>query len=412
MKRWLSLSHPRSSPGRSGILYFMAISPAKVGGMELFAVELARQLRMHNEPISYCFLTSPSDVVRKLLERAGAEYYSLAPQNGFLPRTVLAQWRLLRRLRPRCVIYAFGGIARPLPWLCRLAGVPEVVYNDHTSRTDEDKTTLPQRLRARLLTLPINKVIAVSAFVAQCSLQEGLHRAPVVCVHNGIDIERGARSLRREVYLRRLGIPEQRRIVSQLSWLVESKGVDIFLNAAAIVLQQRNDVHFLVGGTGIGYDQYTNLTHELGIASHVTFTGELPDPLCSGFYAATDVFCLASRWQEACGLVLLEAMSMGVPVVASHLGGVPEYVQDTTDGMLVAPTAENFARAILALLEDEYRRRQMGAAAQRNVWEHFNLRRMAAGYARQFLSGQARTIDLAAMRASLSTRHTEVPCSR
>ena len=370
------------------VLFLIAISPNKFGVLELFAQQLAADLERRGRSIAFCFATEPSAEVRGLLDRPNTRLVHLREQGEFSRTSVHKLWKLLKSVRPETVVYSFGGILRPLPWLCKLAGVERVIYNDHASRVPGDEAgSYLKNLAARAITHPVSAVIAVSEFVAERSRQEGLHGAPVVTIANGIDTQRRGPASGAE-FRRRYGIPADKKVVSQLSWLVEEKGVDILLKAAAEVRRQRDDVHFLIGGDGRERKRYERMAAAAGLASDVTFTGPIADPLTSGFYPASDVFCLASRWYEACGAVLLEAMSFAVPVVASRLGGIPEFVRDGIDGLLSECEPEAFARALLTLLADDDRRRSMGESERQSVEQRFDVRRMAQRYG-EFLSAAA-----------------------
>ena len=113
----------------------------------------------------------------------------------------------------------------------------------------------------------------------------------------------------------------------------------------------------------------------------VTFTGQIADPMTEGLYAASDVFCLPSRWQECCGLVNLEAMSFAVPVVATRIGGIPEYVTDGECGLLIEPTADDLASKLERLLDDPALRARLGEQAARRVRELYTIDGMAHRYA-------------------------------
>jgi glycosyltransferase involved in cell wall biosynthesis len=98
-----------------------------------------------------------------------------------------------------------------------------------------------------------------------------------------------------------------------------------------------------------------------------------------GVYAATDVFCLASRWQEAFGWVLAEAMVFEKPVVATRVGGIPEVVEDGRTGLLAAPgDVAGLADRLIRLLNDPALRLRMGQAGRKTAAEKFDLRRTVA----------------------------------
>jgi glycosyltransferase involved in cell wall biosynthesis len=93
--------------------------------------------------------------------------------------------------------------------------------------------------------------------------------------------------------------------------------------------------------------------------------------------AASDVFVFPSVWDEALGYVLLEAMAMGVPVVASRVGGIPEVIRDGENGLLVAPrNASEIAQSVTRLLDDPVARERMGREGRRTVEERFSIASM------------------------------------
>jgi glycosyltransferase involved in cell wall biosynthesis len=289
---------------------------------------------------------------------------------------------LLREHRPEVVVYSFSSIVKPYPWLARALGVDRVFYNDHSS--DRSGPPRMRRLLAeRAAGLPLHGVIGVSRYVRERAIERGW-AAPdrVHAVYNGVDLDaiKGAAESAR-AFRERYRIPEGRRIVSQTSWIVPYKGVDKLVRAAPQVLAQLPDVHFVIVGEGEQRPELERLAAELGIADHVTWTGVVQRPVEEGVFAASDVCCQLSRWKEAFGLTIAEAMSFGVPVVATRVGAIPELVADGENGFLVGPDeVEGVARAITALLSDAELRERLGRAARKRAEEMFDLRRTVARY--------------------------------
>lgn len=165
-------------------------------------------------------------------------------------------------------------------------------------------------------------------------------------------------------------------MIVQVSWIIPEKGIADLLDAAKLVLARNPRAHFALVGSGDWLDRFRTRASELGISSSVTFTGLMENPMSEGVFPAADIFCLASRWQEAFGWVLTEAMSFQKPVVATRVGGIVEIVRDGETGFLVpSHSPEQLADAILRLL-DHPRRRQMGEAARHEVEQRFDLRLM------------------------------------
>ena len=160
-----------------------------------------------------------------------------------------------------------------------------------------------------------------------------------------------------------------------LGRLDPQKGQEEFLRALPLVLEQRPDVCFVIAGDETsgeeGYKRYLiNLSYELHVNEHVhlfPFTEDVAE-----FMAAIDIFVLPS-YRETFGLVLIEAMAMEKPVIATDAGGVPEIVEDGRDGLLVPPRDEKaLAEAILLLLENSSLRRSLSKRARADVLKRFD----------------------------------------
>jgi glycosyltransferase involved in cell wall biosynthesis len=171
--------------------------------------------------------------------------------------------------------------------------------------------------------------------------------------------------------LRRLGIPPAARLVGMVAAIYAPKRQDLFLRAAALVAAAVPQAWFLVVGNpyssapeDTAYARAVRqLTETLELGPRVVFTGYRPDAIA--LMKRLDVLVLPSE-SEAMGGVLVEAAAVGVPVIASAAGGIPETVSDGETGLLIRSDAPaDYAAAIVALLTDAERARAMGAAARR-----------------------------------------------
>lgn len=152
------------------------------------------------------------------------------------------------------------------------------------------------------------------------------------------------------------------------------KGLPYFLGAARQVLDVREGVEFLVAGAGPEEANLRRVARELGITGKVTF---VPNVACfREALAATDIFCLPSL-QQGLGTIMLEAMALGRPVIATGVGGVASVIRDGQTGLIVPPkNSSELARRMLELLDNPPRARAIGGAARRLVVEDFNIRTM------------------------------------
>jgi glycosyltransferase involved in cell wall biosynthesis len=199
-------------------------------------------------------------------------------------------------------------------------------------------------------------------------------------VHNGVDPHR-FQPVENENRMRaRFGIPADRPVVGMAGRLRPWKGVDRLIRAAAVIGSRNPGAQFLVvGGSAFevrdGYaESLPHLAAQLNIADKVFFTGQLEDVRPA--LAAMDVFVHPGD-PEPFGLVNVEAMAMGKPVVAFAHGALPEIVLDQITGILVPPgDLDALVSAVLALLSSPEKAAQMGKAGRARVEAHFTARKM------------------------------------
>lgn len=173
-----------------------------------------------------------------------------------------------------------------------------------------------------------------------------------------------------------LRLGEGAPLVGVIGRLVEDKGQDDFLQAAAIILKRRPEARFVLVGNGPREAALKDLAVKLGIASPVRFLGFRDD--VPEITAALSVSVLPSIDCDASSAVLKEALACGVPAVATAIGGAVEILQDGVTGLVVPPhEPERLAGAILSLLNDPERARAMGKAGSLDVAERFTPERLA-----------------------------------
>lgn len=260
----------------------------------------------------------------------------------------------------------------------RLARRPFVWHmRDFWLSESRPKHLWADRLGKRLLCTAAARVIANSRATAAHLPCQG----KVVVVHNGIEVERFDPSLGGETFRDSYGIPSSAPLVGMVGRLRPWKGQDRFLRVLARVRQKMPGVWgVIVGGSPFEVrDDYPRrlerLTAELDLRDHVVFTGHVEDVRPA--LAAMDVFVHPGD-PEPFGLVNLEAMAMGKPVVAFAHGALPEIVVEGETGLLVDPgDEERMANATVALLQDPARREAMGRAARARIEEQFTADRMA-----------------------------------
>ncbi|MDR7415115.1 MAG: glycosyltransferase [Armatimonadota bacterium] len=186
---------------------------------------------------------------------------------------------------------------------------------------------------------------------------------PVQVIPHGLRM-RDAHRLGREEARRSLGLPDRVPVVLYVGRLLRIKGVHHLLGAFPRVLARFPDALLLVVGDGEESRNLRALAQRTGVGPRIAFLGARPHEEVIRCMRAADVFVLPSL-VESFGIVLLEAMSCGLPVVASRVMGIPYLVEDGQNGFLVSPQDEAaLADRITALLSDP---RLRGSFAERNV---------------------------------------------
>ncbi len=201
--------------------------------------------------------------------------------------------------------------------------------------------------------------------------------ARVRVIHNGLDLTTLDTTLSAAVARRRFGLPAAAQIVGMLGRLRPWKGQERFIRIAAQVLRELPDTYFVIAGGdpfGINDGYAAKLrcwVEELGIANKLTFTGQLHE--VAEVLTAMDLFVHPGA-PEPFGLVNLEAMAMGKPVVAFAHGALPEIIEQDVTGILVPPGDEEAcAAAIVELLRTPTRMKELGAAGRARVESLFQI---------------------------------------
>ncbi len=223
---------------------------------------------------------------------------------------------------------------------------PYVISTVHSSRvrSPEDRAEL------RRLTPCIDLLVAVSHAIVQKIRHEEREGSPVRLVYNGVDLHRYDHQepccTLREEY----GIEEGAPIVGVVARLEPEKGHRTLLDAWPQVLRSVPTACLIVVGEGSLLTELVWQARELGIERRVIFTGRRDD--IPAVTAALDIAVLPS-YREAQGMVVLEAMALSRPVVATNVGGIPEMIEDGVSGVLVPPhDPDALAAAIARLLLD------------------------------------------------------------
>ncbi len=251
----------------------------------------------------------------------------------------------------------------------RLARVPVVVNTRHGQRAGHGWKS---RTQFRWASHLVDRIIAVSDDAARlCVEADGVAPRKVTRIWNGIDL--GDFSFTG---------PVASPIAISVARLSAEKDFPTLLRAVALALPEVPDLQLKLVGDGPERANLERLTRELGITSGVEFLGERTDV---PRLLAQAGFFVSSSLTEGISLTLLEAMAVGLPVVATAVGGNSEIVAEGVTGQLVPPAdPAALARAIVTFCRTEDRWPAFGQAGRDRVAEHFEVHRMVSDYERLY----------------------------
>ncbi len=214
-------------------------------------------------------------------------------------------------------------------------------------------------------TVRFDRALVAVSQAAYDALPGPLRSRARVVVH-GVDLSRSKASVdtrdetRREVRAE-LGIPPGDVLVVTVANLRSEKGYDVLIDAAGLLAARGLPVRFAAAGQGVEQEELTARCRRLALGDRFTFLGHRDDAL--RLLTAADVFVLASH-QEGLPVALMEAASVGAPIVATAVGGVPQMVTDGVNGLVVPPgNPALLADALQRMIDDPGLRERLGGQA-------------------------------------------------
>jgi glycosyltransferase involved in cell wall biosynthesis len=302
----------------------------------------------------------------------------------FISAGILTLWRVAKRLKAQ-VIYAHWVVPNGLVAAC-VAGLMGIPFGVTLHGSDVFVSS-----RNRWLGIVARWILKRAAFITACSpdlkkgaLELGASK-DIVLLPNGVNPSLFHPSLRSQICRDKFLPTGKGILITTLGRLVLKKGFGNLITAMQKVIEQEPDVRLVLGGEGELKEELANQAANLGIHESVLLVGRIPWNQVPELLASSDIFCLPSI-RDAAGnvdglpTVLQEAMSSGVAVIASDIGGVGLVVEDGKNGILVPPDdVPALANAIMKLFTDAELRENLGAAARQAAevefpWEQFALK--------------------------------------
>lgn len=347
------------------------------GGVEQLKLIKARELDKNRyEQALIC--TQAIGALPAQFQRAGCPVHEIGVFRDIFDRERYARaLAVVREFKPHIIHGAvYEGVA-VAALVGRRAGVP-VIVGEETS--DPVNRRWSGHLLYRGLAALTHRMVAVSPAVESYLLGGiKLARSKVTLINNGVAEPAPASPEQLRAVRDGLGIRPDDFIIGSCGRLLdENKRFSDLIQAFAHVQRQLPNARLLIVGEGPDEALLRSLAGQLGVAEHVIFAGYQGET--RPFYEVMNIFALASA-HEAFGLVLVEAMFAGLPIVATRVGGIPTVVKDGETGYLVASKAPvELADRLLTLSKDASQRQSMGQAGLARARAEFGADR----YVRQF----------------------------
>lgn len=212
---------------------------------------------------------------------------------------------------------------------------------------------------------------AISSYLEILGRRFG-YRGSVAVIPNGVDVRRFEHAypmLEKEALRRELGIDPAERVIITTSRLNEKNAVDTLILAFHELVRTRPDLEakLLIVGDGAEQEELRKLSREVGILERIIFTGYVTPADIPRYLSIADVFCRPSR-SEGLGNSFLEAMAAGVPVVATSVGGIPDFLRDGENGLFCrVDDPKDCAKKIFSLLTDQKLRERIVTRGRETV---------------------------------------------
>ncbi|MBV8715416.1 MAG: glycosyltransferase [Chloroflexi bacterium] len=216
-----------------------------------------------------------------------------------------------------------------------------------------------------------DRIVALTQVDRQQMLRHYGGQAPIVVIPGGVDLER-FKPLPRTSARRTLGLPSGRKVLLFVGRIQRLKGLEVLLRAFALLADLDAELLIVGGRPGTTYEsrEITRLQHlaaKLGVAERTRFVGAVPHEELPTYYSAADVSVMPSSY-ESFGLVAVESLACGTPVVATRVGGLTSIVRDGETGLLVPwRDAELFAERLRRVLSDSELHGRLATNARESV---------------------------------------------
>ena len=353
------------------------IHSLKFGGAERQLVELIKGLNRLQYDVHLICLDNAAEGYTPLLHQNGIiiNYFSRTHKYDFRP--IFSIYRYIKEKKID-LVHTFENLGSLYGLLAaKLSGRPVISSAIRNSKDGNFRLTISKKMFAKFAD------ILVSNSKAGLTNRFSRMRPHYRVVYNGMDFSRFKHKQIDLLHIKNeLGIAECKYIIGMVASLSTRKDQDTLINAAPLILKSFPDTSFLIIGDGPRRKTLSEKAKQIGLQNNIIFSGNRSD--VETLMQIFDIAVLLTNTDihlEGISNTIIEAMAVGIPVVASKGGGTDEIIKQNVNGLLVPPkNVDKTAEAILELLNDNAKAKRLADAARSLVMKKFNLQRYVKEY--------------------------------
>jgi len=355
------------------------------GGLEILCAKFCEEFKKRGHDVYAVLSSNPPLEIR--LHESTIPFTIINPGLKYLD--FITSFKLSGIIREKKSQIIHAHISRNLSTIIlgkKIAGQGKLIFTNHVDTRLRKKDIFHRWVYGNT-----SRIITVSEDMKKHMLDY----SPVVeekieTIYNGITVDEFQNGyFDREKIRKKYSLKDEQIVIGCVGRITSVKNQELLIRAAPQILRTFPDTLFLFAGSedrdkyGKGYQQFLiDLSEKLGIENYVQFTGFVND--VAELIPLFDVLVLTTL-KESFGLVLIEAMAGGIPVVASRAGGVPEIIEENINGKMYEPgNKDDLVRCVTEILRDEEKRKKMGRCARETVRDKFDFQKTISSYEEVF----------------------------
>ncbi len=342
-----------------------AFPPVHIGGAEIAAKQIAKSLAKKGHSVSV-ITSSDKGFPRQQATDGFLVYRAFLPNIKYLGTLVFwisSAW-LIKKINPEIVYVEMIGMGMPCVLAKNLCKIPYVV------QCQGSDVYLPWKGKKIISNIVLRSAGAVVVLTQDMKdTLRATFKGNVAVIPNGIDGENFGRAIIKDMR-QELAIGSGEKIIIFVGGLKPIKGVRYLIEAFAMVAQKMPNARLLLVGDGPERQNLEAMVIKEGLKEKVHFVGKIENDAIVTYMMTGDIFVLPSL-SEGFGIVNLESMACGLPIIATNVGGIPEIVTDGENGFLVSPkNPAQIAEKILLLFTDDKLREKISKNNKEKVKEY------------------------------------------